>query len=193
MPTFYDRKYDVLLATTIIETGIDIPSANTIVIDRADKFGLAQVHQLRGSRRALPHQAYAYLLLPEHSRLSNEAHKRIEAIQAANTLGAGFTLATMTWKFAALASCQVTSGVATHVEDWLYPLHRDARGSGQRHHSPGVLPTRTCSCRRRWRSICVSRRLSRKTTRLTAYPVDRVQTHRQLYGSSMSRTTCKWR
>ncbi|MFN3164969.1 MAG: transcription-repair coupling factor, partial [Pseudohongiellaceae bacterium] len=93
MADFYHKRYNILVCTTIIETGIDIPSANTIVIDRADKFGLAQLHQLRGRVGRSHHQAYAYLLLPEHSRLSNEAHKRIEAIQAANTLGAGFTLA----------------------------------------------------------------------------------------------------
>lgn len=93
MADFYHKRYNILVCTTIIETGIDIPSANTIVIERADKFGLAQLHQLRGRVGRSHHQAYAYLLLPEHSRLSNEAHKRIEAIQAANTLGAGFTLA----------------------------------------------------------------------------------------------------
>jgi transcription-repair coupling factor (superfamily II helicase) len=93
MADFYHKRYNILVCTTIIETGIDIPSANTIIIDRADKFGLAQLHQLRGRVGRSHHQAYAYLLLPEHSRLSNEAHKRIEAIQAANTLGAGFTLA----------------------------------------------------------------------------------------------------
>jgi len=93
MADFYHKRYNILVCTTIIETGIDIPSANTIIIDRADKLGLAQLHQLRGRVGRSHHQAYAYLLLPEHSRLSSEAHKRIEAIQAANTLGAGFTLA----------------------------------------------------------------------------------------------------
>ena len=93
MGNFYHKRYNILVCTTIIETGIDIPSANTILIHRADKFGLAQLHQLRGRVGRSHHQAYAYLLLPEHSRLSSDAQKRIEAIQAATTLGAGFTLA----------------------------------------------------------------------------------------------------
>lgn len=93
MADFYHKRQNILVCTTIIETGIDIPSANTIIIHRADKFGLAQLHQLRGRVGRSHHQAYAYLLLPEHSRLSSEAQKRIDAIQAASTLGAGFTLA----------------------------------------------------------------------------------------------------
>jgi transcription-repair coupling factor (superfamily II helicase) len=93
MADFYHKRYNILVCTTIIETGIDIPSANTIIIDRADKFGLAQLHQLRGRVGRSHHQAYAYLLLPPQSRLQSDAQKRIEAIQAATTLGAGFTLA----------------------------------------------------------------------------------------------------
>ncbi len=93
MKDFYHKRYNILVCTTIIETGIDIPSANTIVIHRADKFGLAQLHQLRGRVGRSHHQAYAYLLLPSYSRLGRDAEKRIEAIQAATTLGAGFTLA----------------------------------------------------------------------------------------------------
>lgn len=93
MADFYHKRYNILVCTTIIETGIDIPSANTIIIKRADKFGLAQLHQLRGRVGRSHHQAYAYLLLPAQSRLKADAQKRIEAIQAASTLGAGFTLA----------------------------------------------------------------------------------------------------
>lgn len=93
MADFYHKRYNILVCTTIIETGIDIPSANTIVIHRADKFGLAQLHQLRGRVGRSHHQAYAYMLLPSHSRLNDKAQKRIEAIQAATALGAGFTLA----------------------------------------------------------------------------------------------------
>ncbi len=93
MADFYHKKYNILVCTTIIETGIDIPSANTIVINRADKFGLAQLHQLRGRVGRSHHQAYAYLLMPNQTKLSTDAYKRIEAIQAATTLGAGFTLA----------------------------------------------------------------------------------------------------
>jgi transcription-repair coupling factor (superfamily II helicase) len=93
MADFYHKKFNILLCTTIIETGIDIPSANTIVIDRADKFGLAQLHQLRGRVGRSHHQAYAYLLLPTQTKLTPDAQKRIDAIQAASNLGAGFTLA----------------------------------------------------------------------------------------------------
>ena len=93
MADFYHKRYNILVCTTIIETGIDIPSANTILIHRADKFGLAQLHQLRGRVGRSHHQAYAYLLLSSHGKLGADARKRIEAIQAATTLGAGFTLA----------------------------------------------------------------------------------------------------
>ena len=93
MADFYHKRYNILVCTTIIETGIDIPSANTILIHRADKFGLAQLHQLRGRVGRSHHQAYAYLLLPNDGKLSTDANKRIEAIQSASTLGAGFTLA----------------------------------------------------------------------------------------------------
>jgi transcription-repair coupling factor (superfamily II helicase) len=82
-----------LVCTTIIETGIDIPSANTIIIDRADKFGLAQLHQLRGRVGRSHHQAYAYLLTPDGKKLSKDAEKRLDAIQSAQDLGAGFMLA----------------------------------------------------------------------------------------------------
>ncbi|MFT4748530.1 MAG: transcription-repair coupling factor (superfamily II helicase) [Pseudohongiellaceae bacterium] len=93
MADFYHKRYNILICTTIIETGIDVPSANTIIIQRADKFGLAQLHQLRGRVGRSHHQAYAYLLLPTHSKMNADAHKRIDAIQAASALGAGFTLA----------------------------------------------------------------------------------------------------
>ena len=93
MADFYHKRYNILVCSTIIETGIDIPSANTIIIHRADKFGLAQLHQLRGRVGRSHHQAYAYLLLPNGGKLKADARKRIEAIQAASTLGAGFTLA----------------------------------------------------------------------------------------------------
>ena len=94
MSDFYHKRFNVLVCTTIIETGIDVPSANTIIIERADKFGLAQLHQLRGRVGRSHHQAYAYLLTPEHKRLTPDAEKRLEAIEAAQDLGAGFVLAT---------------------------------------------------------------------------------------------------
>jgi transcription-repair coupling factor (superfamily II helicase) len=91
---FYHHRFDILVCSTIIETGIDIPNANTIIIDRADKFGLAQLHQLRGRVGRSHHQAYAYLLTPDIRSLTADAEKRLEAIQAADHLGSGFTLAT---------------------------------------------------------------------------------------------------
>ncbi|QOR39312.1 transcription-repair coupling factor [Billgrantia diversa] len=93
MSDFYHKRYNVLVCSTIIETGIDVPSANTIVIERADKFGLAQLHQLRGRVGRSHHQAYAYLLAPPPRAITKDAVKRLEAIGAAEDLGAGFTLA----------------------------------------------------------------------------------------------------
>jgi len=94
MSDFYHKRFNVMVCTTIIETGIDIPNANTIVIHRADKFGLAQLHQLRGRVGRSHHQAYAYLLTPDKRSMTTDAVKRLEAISAAEDLGAGFTLAT---------------------------------------------------------------------------------------------------
>ncbi|MFC3909355.1 transcription-repair coupling factor [Legionella dresdenensis] len=94
MSDFYHHRFNVLVCTTIIETGIDIPTANTIIIDRADKFGLAQLHQLRGRVGRSHHQAYAYLLTPDAKLLTADAVKRLEAIVSLEDLGAGFTLAT---------------------------------------------------------------------------------------------------
>jgi transcription-repair coupling factor (superfamily II helicase) len=93
MKDFYHKRFNVLVCTTIIETGIDIPSANTMIIDRADKFGLAQLHQLRGRVGRSHHQAYAYLLTPDGKKLSKDAEKRLDAIQSSQDLGAGFMLA----------------------------------------------------------------------------------------------------
>ena len=94
MSEFYHQRYNVLICTTIIETGIDIPTANTIIIDRADKFGLAQLHQLRGRVGRSHHQAYAFCLTPSHTKISKDAVKRLEAIETLDALGVGFTLAT---------------------------------------------------------------------------------------------------
>jgi transcription-repair coupling factor (superfamily II helicase) len=94
MSDFYHKRFNVLVASTIIETGIDVPSANTIIIERADKFGLAQLHQLRGRVGRSHHQAYAYLLTPSRQQMTEDAQKRLEAIAGAQDLGAGFVLAT---------------------------------------------------------------------------------------------------
>ncbi|WP_025772114.1 transcription-repair coupling factor [Thioalkalivibrio sp. HK1] len=94
MLDFYHRRFQVLVCTTIIETGIDIPNANTIVINRADRFGLAQLHQLRGRVGRSHHRAYAYLIVPERSMISRDALRRLNAIESLGDLGVGFTLAT---------------------------------------------------------------------------------------------------
>ena len=93
MQQFYHKQHNILVCSTIIETGIDVPSANTIIMDRADKLGLAQLHQLRGRVGRSHHQAYAYLLTPHKKALTADAEKRLEAIAAASDLGAGFALA----------------------------------------------------------------------------------------------------
>lgn len=94
MSDFYHHRFNVLVCSTIIESGIDIPTANTIIIERADKFGLAQLHQLRGRVGRSHHQAYAYLLIPQEKKLTNDAKKRLDAIASLEDLGAGFMLAT---------------------------------------------------------------------------------------------------
>ena len=93
MREFTQQKHNLLLCSTIIETGIDNPHANTIVINRADRFGLAQLHQLRGRVGRSHHQAYAYLLSDEHAKPTAQAQRRLEAIQAMEELGSGFFLA----------------------------------------------------------------------------------------------------
>ena len=94
MLDFYRQRYNVLVCTTIIESGIDVPTANTIVINRADRFGLAQLHQLRGRVGRSHHRAYAYLVVPDRRSMTADARKRLEAITSLEELGAGFTLAT---------------------------------------------------------------------------------------------------
>ena len=94
MRDFYGRRVNLLVASTIIENGIDVPTANTIIINRADKFGLAQLHQLRGRVGRSHHLAYAYLITPPWKLITRDARKRLEAIQSLEELGAGFTLAT---------------------------------------------------------------------------------------------------
>jgi transcription-repair coupling factor (superfamily II helicase) len=91
---FYHRRFNVLLCTTIVESGLDVPTANTIIINRADRFGLAQLHQLRGRVGRSHHRAYAYLVSPPRAALTPDAIKRLEAIDSLDDLGSGFVLAT---------------------------------------------------------------------------------------------------
>jgi len=94
MADFYHQRFNILVCTTIIETGIDVPNANTIVMNRADRFGLAQLYQLRGRVGRSHHQAYAYLIVPPRNAMTADAVKRLEAIESMEELGTGFTLAT---------------------------------------------------------------------------------------------------
>lgn len=94
MADFYHQRFNILVCTTIIETGIDVPNANTIIMNRADRFGLAQLYQLRGRVGRSHHQAYAYLVVPPRSAMTADAIKRLEAIESMEDLGTGFTLAT---------------------------------------------------------------------------------------------------
>jgi transcription-repair coupling factor (superfamily II helicase) len=94
MRDFYHQRFSLLVCTTIVESGIDVPSANTIIINRADKLGLAQLHQIRGRVGRSHHRAYAYLLTPPAASMTSDAKKRLEAIESLEDLGAGFTLAT---------------------------------------------------------------------------------------------------
>jgi transcription-repair coupling factor (superfamily II helicase) len=94
MADFYHRRFNLLLCTTIVESGIDVPTANTIIINRADRFGLAQLHQLRGRVGRSHHRAYAYLVAPPKAAMTADAIKRLEAIDSLEDLGSGFTLAT---------------------------------------------------------------------------------------------------
>jgi transcription-repair coupling factor (superfamily II helicase) len=94
MRDFYHQRFSLLVCTTIVESGIDVPSANTMIINRADKLGLAQLHQIRGRVGRSHHRAYAYLLTPPPNSMTDDAKKRLEAIESLEDLGAGFTLAT---------------------------------------------------------------------------------------------------
>jgi len=94
MRDFYRQRFNILVATTIIESGLDVPSANTIIINRADRFGLSQLHQLRGRVGRSHHRAYAYMIVPDKRAMTRDARKRLEAIASLEELGAGFTLAT---------------------------------------------------------------------------------------------------
>jgi transcription-repair coupling factor (superfamily II helicase) len=93
MKRFVDKEIDVLISTTIIESGLDVPNANTIIVDRADQFGLAQLYQLRGRVGRGKRQAYAYLIVPHLRSLTGDAHERLKVLQSLDTLGAGFNLA----------------------------------------------------------------------------------------------------
>jgi hypothetical protein len=113
MRDFVAQRYNVLLCSTIIETGIDVPTANTIVMARADKFGLAQLHQLRGRVGRSHHQAYAYLMVPDIEGLTKPPPSGWTPFQPWKNWAAAFTWPCTTWKFAALARCWAKTRAAT--------------------------------------------------------------------------------
>ena len=113
MVDFWERKFDVLVSTTIIETGLDIANANTLIIDRADKYGLSQLHQLRGRVGRGRERAYAYFLYDDEKPLSEVAHDRLETIAANNELGAACRSRSRTWRSAGPATCSAASSPAT--------------------------------------------------------------------------------
>ena len=124
MLDFYHRRFNVLVCTTIIETGIDVPSANTIIINRADKFGLTQLYQLRGRVGRSHHRAYAYLIVPEKRQMTMDAVKRLEAIEALEELGVGFTLATYDLEIRGAGEI-LGEGQSGHIQEIGYGLYMD--------------------------------------------------------------------
>jgi transcription-repair coupling factor (superfamily II helicase) len=137
MSAFYDGQYDVLLSTTIVESGLDIPTANTLIIHRADMFGLAQLYQLRGRVGRAKARAYAYLTTPAEKQITLSAEKRLKVLQSLDSLGAGFQLASHDLDIAAAATCWATSSRATSARSassctsrcWRTPS-RAARAAG---------------------------------------------------------------
>ena len=130
MVDFYHRRFNILLCTTIIESGIDVPTANTIMINRADRFGLAQLHQLRGRVGRSHHRAYAYLIVPPRKQLTADAVKRLEAIESLENLGAGFVLATHDLEIRGAGELlgESQSGSLSEVGPGDVPGHARARG-----------------------------------------------------------------
>jgi transcription-repair coupling factor (superfamily II helicase) len=124
MIDFYHGRFNVLVCTTIIETGIDVPSANTIIINRADHFGLAQLHQLRGRVGRSHHRAYAYLVVPPRRTMSADAVRRLEAIESLEDLGIGFTLATHDLEIRGAGEL-LGDGQSGQIHEVGYSLYRD--------------------------------------------------------------------
>lgn len=124
MSDFYHHRFNLLVCTTIIETGIDIPKANTIIIDRADKFGLAQLYQLRGRVGRSHHRAYAYLIVPPRKLMTQDAIKRLEAIEALEELGVGFTLATHDLEIRGAGEI-LGEGQSGHIQEIGFSMYMD--------------------------------------------------------------------
>jgi transcription-repair coupling factor (superfamily II helicase) len=154
MRDFVAQRFNILLCTTIIETGIDVPTANTIIMHRADKFGLAQLHQLRGRVGRSHHQAYAYLLVHDVGALTKQAQRRLDAIQQMEELGSGFYLAMHDLEIRGAGEVlgDNQSGEMTEVGFQLYSdmLNEAVRAQGGQGAGPGGAapppPKSICTC-----------------------------------------------
>lgn len=140
MTAFYHHQYNILVCTTIIETGIDIPSANTMIIERADKFGLAQLHQLRGRVGRSHHQAYAYLITPPVKAITSDAKKRLEAIAQFDDLSVGFSLATLDLEIRG-AGDFLGDGQSGHIEEIGFTLYQELLDKSIKALKEGKLPS----------------------------------------------------
>jgi transcription-repair coupling factor (superfamily II helicase) len=141
MLDFYRQRFNVLVCTTIIESGIDVPTANTIIINRADRFGLAQLHQLRGRVGRSHHRAYAYLIVPHKKSMTQDAQKRLDAIASLEELGAGFTLSTHDLEIRGAGELLGEGQSGRDRGGRLHALYRDARTRGARASRKAVCPT----------------------------------------------------
>lgn len=139
MLDFYHRRYNVLVCTTIIETGIDVPNSNTIIINRADKFGLAQLYQLRGRVGRSHHRAYAYLIVPDRKSITGDAVKRLEAIESLEDLGVGFTLATHDMEIRGAGEI-LGDGQSGHIQEIGYGLYSELLNRAVRALKSGEQP-----------------------------------------------------
>ena len=144
MAAFYDGKFDVLLSTTIIESGLDIPTANTLIVHRADMFGLAQIYQLRGRVGRSKLRAYALLTLPAERKITPQAERRLKVLQSLDTLGAGFQLASHDLDIRGAGNLLGRRAVRPHQGSRLRALSADAGRGGAvdegRHHRAGRRP-----------------------------------------------------
>lgn len=163
MKGFYQQRHNVLLCTTIIETGIDIPTANTIVIHRADRFGLAQLHQLRGRVGRSHHQAYAYLLTPGEDAITNNAKKRLEAIQAMEELGSGFYLAMHDLEIRGTGEI-LGDSQSGNIQEVGFSMYNEMLNEAVRALKAGEEPDLTRPSTWPAKSTCTRRRCCRRTT-----------------------------
>ncbi|EIJ33664.1 TRCF domain protein [Thiothrix nivea DSM 5205] len=147
MSDFYHQRFQVLVATTIIESGIDVPTANTIIINRADKLGLAQLHQLRGRVGRSHHRAYAYLIAPPKANMTPDAVKRLEAIESLEDLGVGFTLATHDLEIRGAGEL-LGEGQSGQIQEIGFNLYNDLLERAVKALKSGKVPELTASSNR---------------------------------------------